>query len=892
MLHTDFFNKNNKRKMSKPDYLKNLGGQGICDDVLDCFYDNIIYTPFIHLEDDEDILTMRTKKADRKTAKAARAAKAAIKNGPTDPTKKLSKEPLDPYTLIFESRLDTLRPPLKTIMVLDDPYTYLGSLPFFDNRVLRNSKIGVIQIESARSRPDAWMSASGIANPEPEKVGLVDLPIDKVGVLWRKDPKKKTARSPWQEWGAILTGANLYFFKNSSWVKSYLHQYESWVKHGGGGTPCMFKPPLSSFEPDYRLPIDHGVALQDANYKRHKNGFTFFGHNNSEQVFLADNEWDLNDWLARLNHQAACKTAGIRQRGPVGGHYDGQRQRGMRRPDGSSSSSTTRVQTPTGEVIIQSGKIDPTLAQQISTARREAVEAKIQDADEKIATTTQELDEILRDARHLLILAPIQSKTREQIVCAAERINEKLKLKRVELWRFKCHRDILQMDLDEERIDFEKRQARIDKVPGNPPSRGTTNGVRESDEATDSSNIERMASSRTDSSTASKPRPLSPSQRKHQPHKSEDSTVLSSISTVDEDEYHTPLGSTPTDLTPAQSPLLPKPLPSASSLDAAASPLKVASGLHGHTLSINSNYSHTSRLQPPAPRSSMEEPLPSPVTSDYQDIATDDDNEQVRSEAGDVVGEIAGSIKSDGSRPVTPSSAILSKTKSDAAPVQTTPTSTPDRKSRRHSLQPSLRDGKESRGHAKHGSRKSNRLSSAKDSPAKDESNASPKSNSASNDEVNGTGLRREKPSFTIHGKKASIVNFGGEWATNAEETLNRIKAATSPPHSLNHSDSTTSPPSASALLKSPLSRSVSNAVTDSDADGEARDDASTIRELSTDASTTPTPGSPGGDALRQPSKSEGRRMSNRSARPSGRSFSEGAKATSSKAALEGSVEA
>jgi Sec7-like guanine-nucleotide exchange factor len=39
MLHTDFFNKNNKRKMQKPDYVKNtsraIPGGGISKDILE-----------------------------------------------------------------------------------------------------------------------------------------------------------------------------------------------------------------------------------------------------------------------------------------------------------------------------------------------------------------------------------------------------------------------------------------------------------------------------------------------------------------------------------------------------------------------------------------------------------------------------------------------------------------------------------------------------------------------------------------------------------------------------------------------------------------------------------------------------------------------------------------
>ena len=38
--------------MQKPDYCKNARGQGVAEEVLECFYDNISYTPFIHVEDD------------------------------------------------------------------------------------------------------------------------------------------------------------------------------------------------------------------------------------------------------------------------------------------------------------------------------------------------------------------------------------------------------------------------------------------------------------------------------------------------------------------------------------------------------------------------------------------------------------------------------------------------------------------------------------------------------------------------------------------------------------------------------------------------------------------------------------------------------------------------
>ncbi len=158
----------------------------------------------------------------------------------------------------------------------------------------------------------------------------------------------------------------------------------------------------------------------------------------------------MNDWIAKLNYAAAFRTAGVRMRGLVGGHYDGQRTRGIRRL-GSSSGSTRSVSTPTGEVVITSGRIDTKMAQDIMTARREIMLQKISEAEDKLGVAEKQLDVQLRNARHLQILAPIQSKSREQVVHAAGRMAAQLKWTRMEIWRLKCHKDILQMDLEEEK---------------------------------------------------------------------------------------------------------------------------------------------------------------------------------------------------------------------------------------------------------------------------------------------------------------------------------------------------------------------------------------------------------------------------------------------------------
>lgn len=443
ILHTDVFNKNNKNKMQKQDYCKNTQGEGIFDEILECFYDNISYTPFIHVEDDLDINGERI--IQHKSKK-----KSLFPRSSMDPMKRPSKEPVDPYTLIIDSKLDSLRPNIKDVMNLEEHYNYIGTATSLNLDDLQRTffRTGVLQIISARSRPDAFMSDKTVMNPEEAHPGIVDIKITKVGLLWRKDPKKKKTRSPWQEWGAILTGAQLYFFRNTAWIKSLIHQHDHHVKQGNDGIPVTFKPPIESFKPDALMSTDDSVALLDFTYKKHKNAFLFVRHGGFEETFLADNEDEMNDWLAKLNYAAAFRTAGVRMRGVVGGNYEGQRTRGIRRLD--SANSARSVQTPTGEVQIISGKIDLQMAQDILAARREIMMQKITEADEKLAVATKQLDAQLRNARHLLILAPIQPKTREQVVLAAGSMSAKLRWVRMEIWRLKCHRDILSMDLDEE----------------------------------------------------------------------------------------------------------------------------------------------------------------------------------------------------------------------------------------------------------------------------------------------------------------------------------------------------------------------------------------------------------------------------------------------------------
>lgn len=699
LLHSDTHNKNNKRKMQKHDYVKNTqqGPVQISGDILDCFYDNVCYTPFIHFEDDVAINSHRLA--------APRPKRSLIK------TKSLEslRGPVDPYTLILDSKLDVLRPPLKEVMDTEDHYRSTGTASQLETRETHRAFVNsaVLQIVSARSRPDAFLSQATISNPGEAQAGLVSIKVAKVGFLWRKDPKKKKAKRPWQEWGAILTDSKLYFFKDVGWVKKLTSQYEAHSKSTGNSAPLIFRPPLSSFDPDALMSMDDAVALMDISYKKHKNAFVFIKHGGFEEIFLANSEFEMNDWIAKLNYAAAFRTAGVRIRGLLGTNYEG------RHVGKDSDPSLKTGETPQKDKKVDRG--DPQMAWEIMFYRRQLINEKISDFDEKIAVAQKELDNLLRNARHLLVLLPVQQKTRECLVLAAGRMSAKLKWTRVELWRTRTHRDILAKDLDQEgatAFPVPKTSSTSTPQKTTPLKTGQTNLGRT---ITDTSHVTLSPIS----ATSSRP-----------------SNLLERLKTS---EIQSMRDSSVPDLASTGSPSL-----SAEHMLSGNESLKDSNSLVHQTSTTSSYHSRD---------------------KDRHAKATDDSEEQIL--------RVAGLVTVDGNGPKEKRPDTSESERDRLGAISGTVDAPKDRSIRR-SLQRSLREGPLRDVHHHH-SPSIHRHKKARESG----SSIAGTEDGGKSIHSEAEELKRDTGSFILHGKKASVITMSSEWQHMSPEERLKFRKAT-----------------------------------------------------------------------------------------------------------------
>ncbi|SNX81458.1 uncharacterized protein MEPE_00163 [Melanopsichium pennsylvanicum] len=329
MLHTDAFNRNAKNKMTKVDYLRNTGSSGVPTEILEYLYDNLTFTQFIYIEDEE-----AGRRRPSEASGMSLTGPSASSSLATPGAAANNRTKIDPYYLITQGRLGELRPDLEHVIPEDTPFSYTGSLPNFDVDRLNSAFLHAPSIEIVTTKQAG--DQSGTASPIPGKgeEEVVSLKVTKVGVVNRKDDVsdggKKAASRKWKTSGLLLTGSQLLLFKDIIWINALQSQILDQVGHSllCNGIPTednaahemveggvVISPRITYFRPDGVISLADAVAVKDHSYGKYDFVFRLLAAKGRQYLVQTQSEDDMNDWIHKINFCASFRTSNIKIRG-------------------------------------------------------------------------------------------------------------------------------------------------------------------------------------------------------------------------------------------------------------------------------------------------------------------------------------------------------------------------------------------------------------------------------------------------------------------------------------------------------------------------------------------------------------------------------------------------
>ncbi|KAG9293217.1 hypothetical protein G9A89_010588 [Geosiphon pyriformis] len=428
MLHTDAFNKSVKRKMTKREFVQNSRIDGVPSEILEILYDNVTFTQFIYAEDDTDVNGLKML-ASPTEYRQSRLFGSSRERKPT------SRPKNDPYYVIQNKTQTEFTPTLRNIVPLENPYSYKGTLPVMDTHYLHRAFINAhtIRITGVRARRNSGEPFHPTVSSDPsweddEKAGTFLLKITKAGRLSRKvdlveGGKKATGflRS-WKEFGVILSGSQLMFFKDSSWFDNQMSEFLN--------TLNATKIPV--LKPDVILMTADSVAVFDKSYKKYPHVFRLVGPKGQQYLFEASDEEQMNDWIIKINYAAAFRTAGVKMR-----HYNGDTVNHEKEKTRKNRRLFHQIYSQPQDNLILKDK----------SGRPDVLQSKIEGLGSKIATLTSQLNTDVRFIKNLTVMIPYRATTRDRIITVATEVGKRIKQTCLELTRLLCYHEIMEKDL-------------------------------------------------------------------------------------------------------------------------------------------------------------------------------------------------------------------------------------------------------------------------------------------------------------------------------------------------------------------------------------------------------------------------------------------------------------
>ncbi|KIR30883.1 ARF guanyl-nucleotide exchange factor [Cryptococcus deuterogattii LA55] len=317
MLHTDAFNKHNKNKMSKSDYVRNSRMEGVPSFVLEAFYDNITFTPFVFIEDDSDLKGTSGYTTPLNFGPSTPTFSNFL-NGSNPPSKASNK--IDVYDLIVRDMLNHLRVDVGKEIPVENPFSCLGTRPILDFEGLSKTfasahSLSIPLPQQKTARRNTLVTPGKRQAAKREKEPDMALRVTKVGLISRKDEAfsetgKKNRK--WKSWSVILTQSQLLFFKDPMWALTLLEQAR--VTSENDKDSQLLLPRMTHFKPDEVFPVKDCIAVFDKGFTTYPNTFRFVISQHQQYLMQASDEFEMNEWISLINYASAFKSAGIKMR--------------------------------------------------------------------------------------------------------------------------------------------------------------------------------------------------------------------------------------------------------------------------------------------------------------------------------------------------------------------------------------------------------------------------------------------------------------------------------------------------------------------------------------------------------------------------------------------------
>lgn len=384
---------------------------------------------------------------------------------------RVAKDVIDPYALLLEGRLDTIRPNLDCLS-FEDFYSYVpipSKEVFYDlRRRFENGKS--LKLISHRSRPGAFKSSDTMENPASSGPGVVDIKVVKAGFLYKAEGKRKNV---WKEWGVILTVSQLYFFKDTSWfrnniinpladvsIQSDVQKFtpesvnEVFNAQFDATSTHQF---IDGFVPSSAISTTDMVALLCEEEPRQQASFLLASKGGTTEWYSGPED-DIMDWMLKINFAASFHTffvASISHSFTQGILRQLESQNGSDSPSPSSVHSLKMVNKSTHSLLLESqeGENSKDFIASVRKlkddhfSRKYNIEHKLGQINTKLSVIDDQLEEHKRVGRHLKLLAPIQQRTREAVFLAAATLTAVLKWKWLERRKLLCYKEYFETDL-------------------------------------------------------------------------------------------------------------------------------------------------------------------------------------------------------------------------------------------------------------------------------------------------------------------------------------------------------------------------------------------------------------------------------------------------------------